>query len=119
MPATAQVLQIPTAHNAVRIARETLRNPMRSRDQHLAARETLDRFGAHFDKPIASYQAHLNAREMERDRAPDLAVRSIVLAASLVALIGLCTTDPLGAFVTARWQAEHQTAPQFTPALDR
>ena len=56
---------------------------------------------------IRAPQANLNAAQMRAEAQTPAAVRLLVIAASVVALVALCTIDPIGRYAAARWQADH------------
>lgn len=55
-------------------------------------------------------QADLNADRMRAEAKTPAAVRLLVIAASVVALVVLCAIDPIGRYAAARWQADHMEA---------
>lgn len=56
---------------------------------------------------IRAPQANLNAAQMRAEAQTPAALRLLVIAASVVALVVLCAIDPIGRYAAARWQADH------------
>lgn len=55
---------------------------------------------------IHAPQADLNADRMRAEAEMPAAVRLLVIVASVVSLVALCSCDPLGRYAAARWQAD-------------
>lgn len=56
---------------------------------------------------IRAPQASLNDARMRAEAQTPAALRLLVIAASVVALVVLCAIDPIGRYAAARWQADH------------
>lgn len=55
---------------------------------------------------IHAPQADLNADRMRAEAEMPAALRLLVIAASVCALVVLCAIDPLGRYAAARWQED-------------